>query len=231
MSEEAQAVEETQVETETVDNRDELIADLNKQLKETNQKLVDSNEEAMRRRKTNERLKSELEALQKKPVEQADNSNEEIIAQIKNQYEEKLKAEQSIRQDLVKRNAMNELKSELASQNIISNGLEPLSLLAKERIGFDENGNIRIMSTDKSKPLAGSGGDGYATIADLAKELAASETGQLFVKDGGVSGGGKPPASSGGKSGVKSVTRSQFNSMGQRERSLFFKDGGKVVNG
>jgi len=27
------------------------------------------------------------------------------------------------------------------------------------------------------------------------------------------------------------VTRSQFNSMGQRERSLFFKDGGKVVNG
>ena len=38
MAEEAQAVEETQVETETVDNRDEVIADLNKQLKETNQK-------------------------------------------------------------------------------------------------------------------------------------------------------------------------------------------------
>ena len=92
MAEEAQAVEETQVETETVDNRDDLIADLNKQLKETNQKLVDSNEEAMRRRKSNERLKSELEALQKNPVEQADNSNEEIIAQIKSQYEEKLKA-------------------------------------------------------------------------------------------------------------------------------------------
>ena len=71
MAEEAQAVEETQVETETVDNRDELIADLNKQLKETNQKLVDSNEEAMRRRKTNERLKSELEALQKKTIFQS----------------------------------------------------------------------------------------------------------------------------------------------------------------
>jgi hypothetical protein len=83
MAEEAQAVEETQVETETVDNRDELIADLNKQLKETNQKLVDSNEEAMRRRKTNERLKLEVETLQNKPVEQADNSNEAIIAQIK----------------------------------------------------------------------------------------------------------------------------------------------------
>ena len=114
MAEEAQVVEETQVETETVDNRDELIADLNKQLKETNQKLVDSNEEAMRRRKTNERLKLEVETLQNKPVEQADNSNEAIIAQIKSQYEEKLQAEQSIRQDLVKRNAMNELKSELA---------------------------------------------------------------------------------------------------------------------
>ena len=231
MSEEAQAVEETPTETETVDNRDELIADLNRQLKETNQKLVDANEEAMRRRKTNERLKSEVEALQNKPVEQPDTNNEEIIAQIKSQYEEKLNAERTVRQDLVHKNAMAELKSQLATQNIVADGLEPLSLMAKERIGFDENGNIRIMSADKSKPLAGSGSDGYATVADLAKELAASGTGQLFVKDGGVSGGGKPPASSGGKSGIKSVTRSQFNTMSQRERSLFLKDGGKVVNG
>ena len=231
MAEEAQAVEETPTETETVDNRDEVIADLNRQLKETNQKLVDANEEAMRRRKTNERLKSEVEALQNKPVEQPDTNNEEIIAQIKSQYEEKLNAERSVRQDLVHKNAMAELKSQLVTQNIVADGLEPLSLMAKERIGFDENGNIRIMSADKSKPLAGSGSDGYATVADLAKELAASGTGQLFVKDGGVSGGGKPPASSGGKSGIKSVTRSQFNTMSQRERSLFLKDGGKVVNG
>lgn len=231
MAEEAQAVEETPTETETVDSRDEIIDDLNRQLKETNQKLVDSNEEAMRRRKANERLKSEVEALQNKPVEQPDTSNEEIIAQIKTQYEEKLNAERTVRQDLVHRNAMAELKSQLATQNIVADGLEPLSLMAKERIGFDENGNIRIMSADKSKPLAGSGSDGYATVADLAKELAASGTGQLFVKDGGVSGGGKPPASSGGKSGIKSVTRSQFNTMSQRERSLFLKDGGKVVNG
>ena len=231
MAEEAQAVEETPTETETVDNRDELIADLNRQLKETNQKLVDANEEAMRRRKTNERLKSEVEALQNKPVEQPDTNNEEIIAQIKSQYEEKLNAERTVRQDLVHKNAMAELKSQLVTQNIVADGLEPLSLMAKERIGFDENGNIRIMSADKSKPLAGSGSDGYATVADLAKELAASGTGQLFVKDGGVSGGGKPPASSGGKSGIKSVTRSQFNTMSQRERSLFLKDGGKVVNG
>lgn len=231
MAEESQAVEETPTETETVDNRDELIADLNRQLKETNQKLVDANEEAMRRRKTNERLKSEVEALQNKPVEQPDTNNEEIIAQIKSQYEDKLNAERTVRQDLVHKNAMAELKSQLVTQNIVADGLEPLSLMAKERIGFDENGNIRIMSADKSKPLAGSGSDGYATVADLAKELAASGTGQLFVKDGGVSGGGKPPASSGGKSGIKSVTRSQFNTMSQRERSLFLKDGGKVVNG
>ena len=229
MAEEAQAVEETQVETETVDNRDELIADLNKQLKETNQKLVDSNEEAMRRRKTNERLKLEVETLQNKPVEQADNSNEAIIAQIKSQYEEKLQAEQSIRQDLVKRNAMNELKSELAGENIVSDGLEPLSLLAKERIGFDENGNIRIMSSDKSKPLAGSGGDGYATIADLAKELAASETGQHFIKDGGVSGGGKPPASQGGNAGSKTMPDAEFRKLSQKARWAFLNQGGRPI--
>ena len=114
--------------------------------KETNQKLVDSNEEAMRRRKTNERLKSENEALQKKPVEQADNSNEAIIAQIKSQYEEKIQAEQSIVKDLVKKNAVNELKSALIEENIDAKGANLLRSVAESRFQIDEFGNIRIMS-------------------------------------------------------------------------------------
>jgi len=225
MSEENQTVE-TEVQP---DPNAAIIQELQAQLKETNQKLLDANEEAMRRRKTNERLKAEMEALQSQPAPEPQANNEEIIAQIKAQYEEQLNAERSQRIGLVKQNAMAELKSALAAQSIVAEGLEPLTLMAQNRLQIDDLGNPRIMAADGSKPLAGSGADGYATISDLAKELAASGTGQLFVRDSGVSGGGKPPASQGGNTGNKSVTRDEFNRMGQSERARFFKNGGKVI--
>ena len=226
MSEETETVE---VEETSKPTQDDVIADLQSQITEINQKLVDANEEAMRRRKANDRLKQELEQAKQTPP--AETSNEEVVAQLKAQYEAQLNDERSKRQQLVQKNALSELQTALLQENIINAGVAPLSLMAQSRIGFDENGNIRIMSADGSKPLAGSGSDGYATIGDLAKELAASDTGQHFTKDAGVSGGGKPPASSNGRLGTKSVTRAQFNSMTQSERSSFFKDGGKVVNG
>jgi len=229
MSEETK--EAVEAETEVVENaNDDIIANLQKELNQVKEKLVETTEEAVRRRKTVEKLGQDLEKATSK-VEVEPNNNEEIVAQIRAEYEEKLNGERQQRMNLLERNALAELKSSLAAENIVPQGLQPLTLMAQNRIGFDENGNIRIMSVDGSKPLAGSGNDGYATLSDLAKELAASETGQMFVKDIGVSGGGKPPASSGGKSGNSQVTRTQFNSMGQRERSLFFKNGGKVVNG
>ena len=229
MSEEAK--EAVEAETEVVENaNDDIIANLQKELNQVKEKLVETTEEAVRRRKTVEKLRQDLEKATSK-AEVEPNNNEEIVAQIRAEYEEKLNGERQQRMNLLERNALAELKSSLAAENIVSQGLQPLTLMAQNRIGFDENGNIRIMSADGSKPLAGSGSDGYATIGDLAKELAASDTGQHFTKDAGVSGGGKPPASSNGRLGTKSVTRTQFNSMTQSERSSFFKDGGKVVNG
>lgn len=201
-----------------------------------NQKLVDANEENARRRRAVERWKelgespeAVKELLSGKMTPSDD--QERIISEIKNQYEGKLTEANGRIQQMMQKNAMADLKSQLAQQNIIPQGLEPITLMAQSRIAFDENGNLRIMSADGSKPLAGSGADGYATVADLAKELAASDMGQLFVRDAGQSGGGKPPASQNGKTTLKTVTRSQFDSMSQRERAAFVKDGGKVVDG
>lgn len=219
-----------QVETSQPDPNAAVIADLQAQLKETNQKLLDANEEAMRRRKTVERLRDEMEAIKTQPAPEPQANNEEIVAQIKAQYEEQLNTERSQRMNLVKQNAMNELKSALASESIVAEGLEPLTLLAQSRLQIDENGNPRIMSADGSKPLAGSGADGYATIGDLAKELAASGTGKLFVRDSGVSGGGKPPASQGGNAGNNTMTRDQFNKLSHQERARFINNGGKFIN-
>ena len=201
-----------------------------------NQKLVDANEENARRRRSVERWRElgespeavkEMLAGKTKPNE----DQERIVSEIKNQYEGKLTEAQQRIQTMMQRNAMADLKSQLAQQNIVPQGLDPLTLVAQSRISFDENGNLRIMAADGSKPLAGSGADGYATVADLAKELAASDMGQLFVRDAGQSGGGKPPASQNGKSTTNTVTRSQFDAMSQRERATFVKDGGKVVDG
>ena len=219
-----------QVETQQPDPNAAVIAELQAQLKETNQKLLDANEEAMRRRKTVERLRDEMEAIKTQPAPEPQANNEEIVAQIKAQYEEQLNTERSQRMNLVKQNAMNELKSALASESIVAEGLEPLTLLAQSRLQIDDLGNPRIMSADGSKPLAGSGADGYATIGDLAKELAASGTGKLFVRDSGVSGGGKPPASQGGNAGNNTMTRDQFNKLSHQERARFINNGGKFIN-
>ena len=124
---------------------------------------------------------------------------------------------------------MKDLQATRAKSDILGAGLEPLSLMAQSRMGLDDDGNLRIMDGN-NKPMAGSGSDGYATVADLAKELAASETGQVFIRDSGSSGGGKPPAS--GRDGqTKTVTRAQFDGMDQGSRAAFFKDGGKVSDG
>lgn len=227
MSEETQT---DQAEAQQPDQTASVIAQLKAQLQETNQKLLDANEEAMRRRKTVERLRDEMDALKSQPNEEKQANNEEIIAQIKAQYEERLNQERSGRIALVKENALSALKSALINENIVADGLEPLTLMAQTRLQIDENGNPRIMSVDGSKPLAGSGADGYATIGDLAKELAASGTGKLFVKDSGVSGGGKPPASQGGNAGTKTMTRDQFNKLSHQERARFINNGGKFIN-
>lgn len=201
-----------------------------------NQKLVDANEENARRRRAVERWRElgespeavkELLSGKAKPNE----DQERIVSELKNNYEGKLKEANGRIQEMVKKSVLSDLRSELMQQNITPQGFDPLVLVAQNRIAFDENGNPRIMSVDGSKPLAGSGADGYATIGDLAKELAASDMGQLFVKDSGQSGGGKPPASQNGKPQTKTATRAQFDGMSQRERMAFIKDGGKVING
>lgn len=168
-----------------------------------NQRAVNAQHEAERRRKTNERLLAEVGA---ESVEEFDDklkelqkgkggNNDEIVAQLKSSYEQKLSEMQSQHKTLLQANAVGQLKEELLKQNIVQAGLDPLSLMAKDRINIDGD-KLTILGGD-GNPLAGSGSNGYATMADLAKELAASDTGKFFVKDPGQSGGGKPPASSG----------------------------------
>lgn len=203
------------------------------EMNETRQKLVDATEEAARRRKANEKwqalgenpdaVRALLEAKNKPAADQ-----EAIITQIKEQSAAAVAAEKAKIKALVGNAAKAELKSALVAAQFHPEIVDDITATAMSRVAIDDDGNVRIMSVE-GKPLAGSGKEGYATYADLAKELAAAKP--SFLVDGGKGGGGKPPASGSGSSGAKTITRSQFDAMGHAERADFSKQGGKVVDG
>ncbi len=235
---------------ETLDGLDETVAKLYKEadgkyvmdvdgvvsaseLTETKQKLVDATEEAVRRRKANEKWQAlgespdaVRELLESKSKPSAD--HEAIIDQLKKSSAEAIAAEKSKFKNVVSSAAKSELKAALAAAQFHPEIVDDITATAMSRVAVDDDGNVRIMSAE-GKPLAGSGREGYATYADLAKELAAAKP--SFLVDGGKGGGGKPPASKPDSSGAKTITRSQFDAMGHAERADFSKQGGKVVDG
>lgn len=199
---------------------------------EINQRLVDVNEEAMRRRKAVEKWKelgetpeAVRELLNAKGKPNAD--QEAILAQIKQQHQTEVDTMRSQVNKMRMESTKSQFTAQLAEVGFHPEVIADIAAGAMGRVNIDENGEVRILSAD-GKPLAGSGSNGYASLVDLAKELAAAKP--SFLVDKGQGGGGKPPASKGGQT-TKTVTRSQFDAMSQGERSAFSKSGGKVVDG
>jgi hypothetical protein len=156
----------------------------------------------------------------------AKGADPEIVAQLRQQMEATKSEYSGKLTKVMQARTMSDLKAELAKVGVVPEGLDLLAGYAAQRIQFDEDGAIRVMTPD-GKPMVGGAENGGATLSDLAKQLAASIP--HLVKDAGAGGGGKPP-SSGGKPGAKTVTRGQFDAMSQFERSEFSKSGGKVVD-
>lgn len=195
-------------------------------------KALTAEQEAIDRRKALEGWK----ALGESPdaVKQAlaakgkpDADQEAIIEQMKADHAAKLADKDSALQNLMRSNATESLKAELAKAGVVPEGIDLLAGFASPRIQFNEDGTAKVLSDDGKTPMIGSGPNGGATLADLAGKLA--ETIPHLVKDGGKGGGGKPP-NEGGKPATKTVTRSQFDAMSHVERAAHSKDGGKVVD-
>jgi hypothetical protein len=210
------------------------------QFKEVNQKAVDNATEAQRRRKTVERVLSKLglenadglddalDGLLNAPKGKNDADQKAIVEQMREKYEGQLKEANGKLQSVLMRGAQSELKSAILAARFHPEIADDITATAMSRVQLDDSGNLRIMQADNSGPLGGSGPDGFATFADLAKELAAAKP--SFLVDAGKGGGGKPPAS-GSKGGAQTVTRSQFDAMSHADRATFSKSGGKVVDG
>lgn len=144
---------------------------------------------------------------------------------LKAEYDGKLGERDQRIQKMMQANAAASLKAELAKAGFIPEAIDDIAATALGRLEYNEDGSPKVLTSD-GKPMIGSGADHGATLSDLAKELAASKP--YAVRDAGKGGGGKPPSSSGGTPGQKTISRADYDAMGQHERATFFQSGGKI---
>jgi hypothetical protein len=144
---------------------------------------------------------------------------------MKADYEGRLTGASDRINKMMQRGASSDLKAELAKAGFIAEAIDDIASTAMGRLKFTEDGTAQVMTPD-GKPMIGSGADHGATLADLAKELAASKP--YAVRDLGKGGGGKPAGSQGGTPEQKTVTRAAFDTMSQSERATHAKSGGAV---
>lgn len=174
---------------------------------EVNQKAVDNATEAQRRRNTNQRILTKLgledasaldetlDSLLSNKGGKSDADHEEVISQIKAQYQGRIDELQGSIKGTQTKAAQSTLQSELQAAGFPAKAAEMFASANMNRVNIDDDGKAVIMS-QQGTPLAGSGADGFATFADLSSELAAAMP--EFLVDKGKGGGGKSPASGGG---------------------------------
>jgi len=144
---------------------------------------------------------------------------------MKTDYEGKLTGANDRISKMMQRGASSDMKAELAKAGFITESIDDIASSAMGRLQFNDDGTVKVMTSD-GKPMIGSGSDHGATLADLAKELAASKS--YAVRDAGKGGGGKPAGSTGGTPDKPTVTRSAWDGMSHHERATHSKAGGQV---
>lgn len=200
--------------------------------------LVTANEESRRRRVANEKFKAIADTPEainaliadagkggNKDVESIKAEHASIIDQMNATHAEALNTERNKRVSLISSANISNLRAELAKNGVIADSIDLLANMGINQVKVGDDDRTTVYQTDGKTPMVGSGEGSAATIADLAKGLAAANP--RLVSDDGAGGGGKPPAG-GGNLSEKTITRQAFDALGQNERAQFFKDGGSI---
>jgi len=132
-------------------------------------------------------------------------------------FEAKLADKDKRLQSVMRGQAAAALKAELAKAGFIPDAIDDIAASALSRVELRDDGTMLVLSAD-GKPMTGTGPDYSATLADLAKDLAAAKA--YAVADTGKGGSGKQPQGSGGKPGT--VRASELDSMTPRQKAEFF---------
>ena len=109
-------------------------------------------------------------------------------------------------------NLSSSLTTELTKAEATAEGLEVLSSILSDRVRFDIDGDkvqVKILSADKTTPMAGGGSDGLATYTDLVKE-AKTKYPSLFKGNGHSGSGASDTGGAGGSGAPGNMKRSQM---------------------
>lgn len=104
------------------------------------------------------------------------------------------------------------LTSELVKAEATNEGVELLPNILRDRVKFEVEGDavkMKILSADKTTPMAGGGADGQATFADLVKE-AKTKFPSLFKGSGQSGSGASDTDDKGGDHSSGNLKRSQM---------------------
>ena len=194
-------------------------------------KALTAQSEAIERRKALEAFKEygtpEDIAAQLAAKGKPDADHEKIIADLKAQAAAEKEALQGQIGKMRKDGAVASLKAALAENGVIPEGMDILATYASSRISFGDDGAVKVLTADGSKPMTGNGADGGATLSDLAKELAGAIP--HLVKDGGNGGGGKP-AQSGGTPSKTTIKRSEYDAMTPAQQREVAQSGASFID-
>ena len=162
---------------------------------------------------------SDLEASAAKGGKGGEEAQAKLDA-MKADYDGKLSDRDTRLTGLMRDNASEKLRVELAKAGFIAEAIDDIAMTAMGRLQFGDDGKPKVMTAD-GKPMIGSGADHGATLADLAKELAASKP--YAVQDGGKGGSGKQPGSGG--TPAKTMKRAEFLALSPAEQAGLVKSG------
>jgi len=148
--------------------------------------------------------------------------HEQIVSDLKAAHEAEITELKAGTAKLVKKSATAELQSKLVEAGFMPEAVEGIAQLASSQLRVEDDNSVRIITAD-GKPMIGSGADGGATLADLAKSF--TEKHAYALKDGGKGGGGTPSDAKPGTGGAKTMKRADYDKMTPQEQASTMSKG------
>tara|TARA_R110000764_G_scaffold35177_5_gene78543 strand:+ start:301 stop:978 length:678 start_codon:yes stop_codon:yes gene_type:complete len=181
------------------------------------------------KRKIDELL-TEKKSVQQKANEADEQAKAELAAKLKNanDYEQLYNSSESERQKASEELAT--LKANLQQQQVASQASTVASKLTKD------TARAKLLSAQIVSRLSLVDGEvrvldanGNLTVSSVEELTASIKAEYPFLVDGSQAAGGGATGGNSGAGDAKTVSRADFDNLGQSERSKFFKAGGKII--
>ena len=181
------------------------------------------------KRKIDELL-TEKKSVQQKASEADEQAKAELAAKLKNanDYEQLYNSSESEREKATVELAT--LKANLQQQQVASQASTVASKLTKD------TARAKLLSAQIESRLSLVDGEvrvldanGNLTVSSVEELTASIKAEYPFLVDGSQAAGGGATGGNSGAGDAKTVSRADFDNLGQSERSKFFKAGGKII--